>query len=84
MMSLGYRCLQLPDTNSEAILDEKKTKYTLLTLVGFVVVVPMTLVFELDLDMDKMYHHIKSYSLTDTQYENITFPHTRVVKIVMN
>ena len=56
----------------------------------------MTLVLKLDLDMVKYHHtknevsmlrHSKVIACTDTQtdthtqYENITFPHTRVVKI---
>ena len=50
--------------------------------------VTLTLTLKLDLDMVKMYHHTKNevsmprYSpngQTDTQYENITFPHTRAV-----
>ena len=53
----------------------------------------MTLVLKSDIDMVKMYHHtINEVSMsrhskvialqTDKgQYENITFPHTRAVKI---
>ena len=55
----------------------------------------MTLILKHDLDMVKMYHltknevsmsrHSKVIAKTDThthtQYENITFPHTRAVKI---
>ena len=58
----------------------------------------MTLILKLDLDMVKMYHHTKNevsmsrhskvIAQTDTQthtlgqYENITFPHMWVVKMV--
>ena len=51
----------------------------------------MTLFLKLDLDMIKMYYHAKiEVSMSrhskvivqmDRQYENITFPHMRVVKI---
>ena len=49
----------------------------------------MTLILKFDLDMVKMYHHTKNevstsrhskvIAQTDRQYENINFPHTRVV-----
>ena len=48
---------------------------------------PMTLVLKLDQYMVKMSHHIKAFKSnslnghTDRQYENITFWHTRAVKI---